>query len=88
MVAAQQVTAPEVQESVIRRAIRLLLSESEAAYRCERDFHHHFSACLNSVSPLRLGTRKALVSFEHPSCAAYGSGRSGNLDLYFREEHG
>jgi|SRR5271157_481916 len=68
---------------LIKPAILKLVEESHGAYRCERDLHHHFTLCLQAVKPLALGTRDPVVVMEHPSRAAYGSGRLGNLDYFF-----
>lgn len=70
-------------EDLIKPAILKLVHETEGTYRCERDFHHHFTACLQSIRDLRLGTRQSIVAMEHPGRASYGSGRLGNLDYFF-----
>ncbi|HEY6768013.1 MAG TPA: hypothetical protein VI386_24935 [Candidatus Sulfotelmatobacter sp.] len=69
--------------TLIRPAILKLISESEGAYRCERDLHHHFTTCLNSIKSLELGTHRRRVYLEEPTLACYGSGRKGNLDYFF-----
>ncbi len=82
-------TAAHIQEEgsvindLIRAAISKLISESEGAYRCERDLHHHFTVCLDHITPLELGTLGRRVRMEEPTFACYGSGRKGNLDYFF-----
>jgi len=70
-------------QQLILPAIHRLLSEADGSYRCERDLHHHLTACLQAVRSLGLGTRRALVKYEHPAPADYGTGRLGNLDYFF-----
>jgi hypothetical protein len=61
-------------DELIRPAILKLVSESEGAYRCERDLHHHFTACLARIADLGLGTARRRVSMEQPALACYGRG--------------
>ena len=70
-------------DTLIKPAILKLVSESEGAYRCERDLHHHFTVCLENITNLKLGTRRRRVCLEEPAHAYYGSGRKGNLDYFF-----
>jgi hypothetical protein len=70
-------------ERLIRPAILKLLGDTEGLYRCERDLHHHFTVCLNTIQPLLLGTRQRRAFLEHPGKACYGTGRDGNLDYFF-----
>jgi hypothetical protein len=72
-----------VVDDLIKPAISRLVSESEGAYRCERDLHHHFTVCLQHVMSLELGTHGRRVRMEEPAFACYGSGRKGNLDYFF-----
>jgi hypothetical protein len=81
--AANIVEEASIIDGLIRPAIMKLISESEGAYRCERDLHHHFTACLAQVTNLRLGTLSRKVYLEEPAFACYGSGRMGNLDYFF-----
>ncbi len=75
-------------DTLIRPAISKLVSESEGAYRCERDLHHHFTVCLNSLKSLELGTYRRRVFMERPALACYGKGaRRGNLDYFFPSEN-
>jgi hypothetical protein len=88
MATAAQLNEPASQiESLIRPAILKLVSESEGAYRCERDLHHHFTVCLDSIRSLELGTQRRRVFMERPALACYGKGsRRGNLDYFFPGE--
>jgi hypothetical protein len=81
-------TAPSesIVERLIRPAILKLVGETDGSYRCERDLHHHYTLCLNSIEPLFLGTRRRRVFLEHPGKACYGSGRNGNLDYFFPDD--
>lgn len=76
-------------ETVVKPAILDLLDNGQGIYRCERDLHHHFTACLNRVRPLHLGSRKPILHTEKPAVACYGSGRHGNIDFFVAgDSHG
>jgi hypothetical protein len=74
-------------ERLVRPAILKLLEETDGSYRCERDFHHHYTVCLNGIEPLLLGTLRRRALLEHPGKACYGSGRDGNLDYFIPDHH-
>lgn len=88
MATAAQVSESASQiETLIKPAILKLVSESEGVYRCERDLHHHFTVCLDSIKSLAPGTHRRRVFMERPALACYGKGaRRGNLDYFFPSE--
>ncbi len=73
----------------IKTAITKLLRETHADYRCERDLHHHLTACIESVQPGLFGSPRR-VQMECPTQAQYSWSRRrqkrGNLDYFFHEE--
>ncbi len=81
--AVSSVEEASIVDGLIRPAIVKLVSESEGAYRCERDLHHHLTTCLAKIANLELGTPRRRVFMEQPALACYGSGRKGNLDYFF-----
>jgi len=81
--AVNSVEEAPIIDGLIRPAIMRLISESEGAYRCERDLHHHLTTCLAKIANLELGTPRRRVFMEEPALACYGSGRKGNLDYFF-----
>ena len=88
MFTSSQTSQVSVLTQLITPAIFRLMSETDGSYRCERDLHHHFTACLQAVQPLKLGTRQRIVNTEEPCYACYGSGRKGNLDYFFPKDPG
>lgn len=76
-------------KALIRPAIFRLLEEQTGGYRVERELHHHFTLCLNQLTPLGLGHRGRLVRYEEPTTGKYCGHKlvrgttAGRVDLFF-----